>query len=103
MQGHPDRNNTFKVSSNKEGDVHWPLILNVPGEGFGDDFLQSYKNHRVLTDDDDDLFELVENLEAIGGSCPLVSGMTDDNGDATLGPPTLEVHIPSNLEVDPNS
>merc|ERR1712232_622532 len=112
MQGNPDRNNTYKVSNkdadvygdvDKNGDVHWPLILNVPGEGFGDDFLQSYKNHRLLSDDDDDLFELVENLESSGGSCPLVSGMTDENGDNTLGPPVLDVHIPSNLEVDPNS
>ena len=78
--------------------IHWPLILNVPGEGFGDDFLQSYSNHIVLTDADDVLFNLMEAFEAAGGSCPEM----DVGGD--IGPPTSEVEpIPSNLEIDPNS
>ena len=87
-------------------DIRWPLVLNIPGEGFGDDMLQSYRNHAVLTDADDDLFDLVANLEASGGSCPLLSmgGGTGPGGtEASFGPPTLEVHVPSNLEVDPNS
>ena len=79
---------------------HWPMILNVPGEGFGDDFLQKYSNHSLLTDDDDYMFLLDEALEAIGGSCPQMGGFGDDE----QGPPTnSDVHIPSNLEVDPNS
>jgi hypothetical protein len=53
-----------------EDGMHWPMILNVPGEGVGDDFLQSYTNHSLLTDDDDYLFFLDEALEAMGGSCP---------------------------------
>lgn len=84
----------------------WPLVLNIPGEGFGDDMLQVYENHTLLTDEDDDIFNLVQNLEANGGSCPLVSsglGPDGEGSEATIGPPTLEVHIPSNLEVDDNS
>ena len=93
-------------STDDKNDIRWPLVLNIPGEGFGDDMLQSYQNHAVLTDADDDLFDLVQNLEASGGSCPLLSsGMGPDGteSEASFGPPTLEVHVPSNLEVDPNS
>jgi len=79
--------------------VHWPLILNIPGEGFGDDMLQVYTNHELLDDDDDDLFLLIENLEESGGSCPLIGG----RDSASVGPPQIEVHVPSNLEVDANS
>lgn len=79
--------------------VHWPMILNVPGEGFGDDFLQIYTNQSLLSDADDGLFLLDEALEAAGGSCP----MMEDFGGPD-GPPTgLEEPIPSNLEVDPNA
>eukprot|EP00531_Pseudo-nitzschia_arenysensis_P006279 CAMPEP_0116131166 /NCGR_PEP_ID=MMETSP0329-20121206/8862_1 /TAXON_ID=697910 /ORGANISM="Pseudo-nitzschia arenysensis, Strain B593" /LENGTH=812 /DNA_ID=CAMNT_0003625581 /DNA_START=81 /DNA_END=2519 /DNA_ORIENTATION=- len=87
-------------------DPIWPLVLNIPGEGFGDDMLQVYENHTLLTDEDDDLFDLVQNLEANGGSCPLVSsglGPDGEGSEASFGPPTLEVHVPSNLEVDDNS
>jgi hypothetical protein len=84
----------------KEDGIHWPMILNVPGEGFGDDFLQIYTNQSLLTDDDDYLFLLDEALTAIGGSCPELQGFGDGEG----GPPTdIDVHIPSNLEVEPNS
>ena len=84
----------------KDDGIHWPMILNVPGEGFGDDFLQIYTNQTLLTDDDDYLFLLDEALEGIGGSCPMMEGF----GDGTPGPPTnSEVHVPSNLERDPNS
>jgi len=95
---------------NSTGDdtIHWPLVLNIPGEGFGDDMLQVYQNHELLTDDDDDIFDLVQNLEASGGSCPLLTtgmgpeGEGDGQGMA-FGPPVNEVHVPSNLEVDENS
>jgi len=98
VSGNPPSKNATELDS-----IHWPLVLNIPGEGFGDDMLQFYQNHAMLTDEDDDLFELVENLEAAGGSCPLISGMRDDGEEASFGPPTLEVHVPSNLEVDENS
>merc|ERR1712232_226204 len=82
----------------KEDGIHWPMILNVPGEGFGDDFLQIYTNQTLLTDDDDYLFLLDEALEGIGGACNKMERM--DEG----GPPTGQTeHVPSNLEVDPNS
>ena len=79
----------------KEDGIHWPIILNVPGEGFGDDFLQKYTNHSLLTDDDDDLFLLDEALEKIGRTCVKMES------SGSMGPPTGEVeHIPSNLEVE---
>lgn len=86
-----------------EDTLHWPLILNIPGEGFGDDQLQVYRNHALLTDDDDDLFTLVERYEALGGVCGNARGADDEGGD--IGPPVLEeeAYIPSDLEVDPNS
>lgn len=92
-------------SKNSTDDIRWPLVLNIPGEGFGDDMLQVYANHSLLSDDDDDLFDLVQNLEASGGACPLLtSGMGDGEGsEASFGPPNNDVHVPSNLEVDSNS
>jgi hypothetical protein len=80
-----------------EDNIKWPLVLNIPGEGFGDDMLQRYSNHELLTDEDDDLFMLIENYEEIGGTCVNIGG-----GEGA-GPPILDVHIPSNLEIDPNS
>jgi len=98
---------TTDSSAGAEGEsIHWPLILNIPGEGFGDDMLQVYQNHALLSDDDDDLFRLVENLEQSGaGSCSLITGFGDEgNGNEQgFGPSSLEVSVPSNLEVDPNS
>jgi len=83
--------------------IHWPMILNVPGEGFGDDFLQTYTNHSLLTDEEDYLFLLEEALESIGGSCPQMDMYGGGGEGEGVGPPVTEVHIPSNLEVDPNS
>eukprot|EP00804_Cyclotella_cryptica_P010554 CCRYP_018794-RA/>CCRYP_018794-RA protein AED:0.03 eAED:0.03 QI:0/0.66/0.5/1/0.66/0.75/4/234/788 len=76
-----------------EDSIHWPLLLNIPGEGFGDDMLQRYSNHTLLADDDDKLFTLVENYLENGGTCV-------DVGGGEIGPPISEVHIPSNLEID---
>jgi hypothetical protein len=101
VAGNPPSKNTTTTDS-----PHWPLILNIPGEGFGDDMLQVYHNHSLLTDEDDDLFDLVQNLESSGGSCPLLTsgmGPVGTEGGATIGPPVTEVHVPSNLEVDENS
>lgn len=106
-KSNPKRNRKLMVQNATTSDddaIHWPLILNVPGEGFGDDMLQVYTNHEMLSDEDDDLFMLIENLEASGGSCPLIQSANGDDGEpSTVGPPQLEVHVPSNLEVDPNS
>jgi hypothetical protein len=86
------------LANPKDDGVHWPMILNVPGEGFGDDFLQIYTNQTLLSDDDDYRFLLDEALDAINGTCKKME-MTGGGG-----PPTGQtVHIPSNLEVDPNS
>lgn len=51
----------------------------------------------MLTDEDDDLFMLVENYQKNGGVCE------DVGSGEGAGPPILEVHIPSNLELDPNA
>jgi hypothetical protein len=109
MQGNTPNTLANKTAAPIEDTIHWPLILNIPGEGFGDDNLQIYTNHKLLDDDDNALFDIVDALLAINGTCPLISGMSDgDIGDGdgngqSIGPPTLEVYIPSNLEVDPNS
>ena len=61
---------TMSMQANVGDDgVHWPLVLNIPGEGFGDDILQEYGNHTLLTDDDEGLFLLDEAYIAAGGSC----------------------------------
>lgn len=51
----------------------------------------------MLSDEDDALFLLIENFEESGGVCEEVG-----NGEGA-GPPILDVHIPSNLEIDPNA
>eukprot|EP00931_Biecheleriopsis_adriatica_P032727 TRINITY_DN1905_c0_g1_i1.p1 TRINITY_DN1905_c0_g1~~TRINITY_DN1905_c0_g1_i1.p1 ORF type:complete len:837 (-),score=194.46 TRINITY_DN1905_c0_g1_i1:49-2214(-) len=81
-----------------EEKVHWPLILNVPGEGFGDDFLQHYSHHETLSEDDSALFLIDDAFVEAGGSCP--QRVSEGQG----GPPTGQVeHIPSNLEVQKES
>lgn len=78
-----------------EDGIHWPLILNVPGEGFGDDFLQKYTEHFLLTDEDDALFLLDQAFIAANGTCEEIGG----GGEG--GPPVGEVEpIPSNLVVE---
>lgn len=88
------------LENTMEDGIHWPMILNVPGEGVGDDFLQTYTNHSLLTDNEDYLFLLDEALEAMGGSCPELArdefGFNPSSGQEG-------VYIPSNLEVDPNA
>jgi len=75
--------------------IHWPLILNIPGEGFGDDFLQHWHGHRVLDESEASEFLLDEAHVANGGSCPQLGS------SGSSGPPTGQVaHVPSNLELD---
>lgn len=87
--------------------MHGPLTLdlpcllslhcncrNIPGEGFGDDMLQEYTEHRILTDADDDLFKLDEIFKANGGQC------IDRSSSGSGGPPGGGKAIPSNLEKD---
>jgi len=79
-----------------EDGVHWPLILNVPGEGFGDDFLQHWHSHRLLEESEARAFLIDEEFVANGGECPMVGG---EGG--MEGPPTGQAdHVPSNLEVE---
>lgn len=113
MMGNPPNKLGQHANASAEEGMHWPLILNVPGEGFGDDFLQVYRDHRLLDPEADaGLFELIENYEALGGVCVDLrsADATADGGDgdgdgAQIGPPVLEEgeKIPSNLEVDPMS
>jgi len=85
---------TMSVQRLPGGDgVHWPLVLNVPGEGFGDDFLQHYSDHELLNESVEAPFLLDESYEAAGGSCPQMA-------DGVSGPPVLEKPVPSNLELE---
>jgi hypothetical protein len=101
MMGNPPNYLAKDPEAPVEDNVHWPLILNIPGEGFGDDSLQVYRNHALLTEEDEELFTLIERYEALGNTCiDLRAGENED-----VGPPIQEEHehIPSNLEVDPLS
>lgn len=85
---------TMSMQANVGDDgVHWPLILNIPGEGFGDDLLQEYGNHTLLTDEDEGLFLLDEAYIASGGTCIPSAEVSPEEQQ--------KQHIPSNLEVDP--
>ena len=123
MRGNPPNYLAKDPDAPEIDDLHLPLILNIPGEGFGDDSIQVYRNHALLVslcelanpdlhrltnfalmalfqnENDDDLFLLIENYEALGGVCADPSGFEGGG----VGPPTTEEHIPSNLEVDPLS
>eukprot|EP00933_Yihiella_yeosuensis_P018768 TRINITY_DN15310_c0_g1_i1.p1 TRINITY_DN15310_c0_g1~~TRINITY_DN15310_c0_g1_i1.p1 ORF type:complete len:615 (-),score=82.13 TRINITY_DN15310_c0_g1_i1:275-2119(-) len=80
----------------KDGN-HWPLILNVPGEGFGDDFLQVYTGHRHVEANETNAFLIDEAFLASGGFChKLQSHSTSANGPPTGQRP----HVKSNLEID---
>lgn len=75
--------------------VHRPLILNIPGEGFGDDALQYYFDHSLLDSTSESDFLLDQAFEASGGVC------NQTMGSDSSGPPTgQQAHVPSNLEVD---
>lgn len=101
MLANPPNKLEGKTAAPEEDNIHWPMILNIPGEGFGDDMLQLYTKHELLTDEDDDLFMLVENFIESGGECPELTSFNGEEGEqVVVGPPTQEVHIPSNLEVE---
>ena len=68
----------------------------MPGEGFGDDFLQHYSEHQLLNDDNEAEFLLDEAYEAMGGTCYQRSG-------GSGGPPLLEEPVPSQLEKEESS
>ncbi len=105
MMANPPNKLAQNSNATIKENMHWPLILNIPGEGFGDDVLQIYKNHEVLSDEDNELFQLVENFEASGGVCFDIRAEMGGNDSEGFGPPVLEEGegIPSNLEVDPKS
>ncbi|KAL9179170.1 hypothetical protein ACHAXT_008460 [Thalassiosira profunda] len=103
MMGNPPNKLANDPNAPEEDNLHWPLTLNVPGEGFGDDSLQVYRNHARLTDEDEGLFTIIEAYEALGGECVERGAQVGENGvEGAVGPPTLEEDeiIPSNLEVD---
>jgi len=91
--------NPTKQNASVQENTHWPLILNIPGEGFGDDFLQVYRNHQLLSEDDMALFKVIEEYQSLGGVC------VDVGAGGAAGPPLLEEEdmIPSNLKLDPMS
>jgi len=73
--------------------IHWPLILNIPGEGFGDDMLQFYSNQELLSEDFIEPFLLDEAFEAAGGQC--IDLRPEGRGER----PEMD-YVPSNLEID---
>lgn len=95
--------NPTKQNASVEESTHWPLILNIPGEGFGDDFLQVYRNHKLLSENDIALFKVIEEYQSLGGICVDVGA--DAGASSAAGPPVLEEEdmIPSNLNFDPMS
>ncbi|KAL3775879.1 hypothetical protein ACHAW5_006706 [Stephanodiscus triporus] len=106
IMGNPPNKLKQDANASIEENIHWPLILNIPGEGFGDDMLQVYRNHRLLDSEvDAGLFQIIENYEALGFSCVDLGANASDGDGAQFGPPVLEEEekIPSNLEVDPMS
>ena len=100
MLGNPPNKLEENADAPVEDNMHWPMIINIPGQGFGDDFLQVYTKHELLTDEDDDLFMLVENFMESGGECPENTNGNGEEEEVAHGPPIQEVHIPSNLEVE---
>lgn len=72
--------------------VHWPMFFNVPGEGFGDDFLSQYLNHRILNESEiNSLFYLDKNLYCF---------MPPRTSNQTGAPDGNREHVPSHLNVD---
>lgn len=76
--------------------IHWPLILNVPGEGYGDDFLQHWHSHRILNESEGSEFWLDEAYIQSGGSCPERALSRD-----VAAPTAQTTHVPGNLVVEP--
>lgn len=83
MAGEPD----------KDG-IHWPLILDLPGEGFGEDALNTFYDHKLLPDSD-------EEDERIFWPDKGMNCVQDTN--SMSGPPSTDdmdaMHIRSNLNV----
>jgi len=79
--------------------VHWPLVLNIPGEGFGDDGLQHYFDHEVLSEEDEAPFLIDEAFIAAGGECPERGSSPGANETEAAGPPQGG-GVPSNLHID---
>lgn len=53
MRGNPPNYLAKDPDAPEIDDIHLPLILNIPGEGFGDDSIQVYRNHALLVSDVD--------------------------------------------------
>ena len=60
-----------------------------------------YRNHALLSDEDEEIFQLVESYKAQGGVC--VSGAGGGPAEGEDFEDADRPHIPSNLEVDPES
>jgi len=53
-----------------EDGIHWPLMMDIPGEGYGPDLLRSMYNHEVIDDTKLDMFLIDQEFMAAGGDCP---------------------------------
>merc|ERR1712070_709251 len=66
-------NNYFVMSMKEHVDedgIHWPLMMDIPGEGQGPDLLRSMYNHEEFEPTDLSMFLIDQEYMAAGGSCP---------------------------------
>lgn len=66
-------NNYFVMSMKEhvgEDGIHWPLMMNIPGECYGPDQLRSMFNHEVFDATHPDMFLVDQEYIAAGGNCP---------------------------------
>lgn len=88
-------NQVFTVSVDEYNETHYPLIINIPGEGGVMDILKTWSNHEPLDLDDLAPFLLDETYEGQGGSCPF-SHSSRPGSDPSHS-------VPSALDLDPNA
>lgn len=60
--------------------IHWPLQLNIPGEGSGPDSLRSMYNHAVFNESDLDMFLVDQRYVAAGNACPSQTPPRNESG-----------------------
>lgn len=78
-----DHTNDYFVMSLQEhagsDGIHWPLQLDIPGEGFGPDSMRSMYNHAVFDENDLDMFLVDRQYVEAGNACPSMTPPQDEN------------------------
>lgn len=79
-----DHTNDYFVMSLQEhagaDGIHWPLQLDIPGEGSGPDSMRSMYNHAVFNESDLDMFLVDQRYIAAGNACPSISPPKNESG-----------------------